>query len=221
MPIALITNGSLLWRKEIRDDLRAFDFVSVKVDTIREEVWRQINRPDPSLQMEVVLDGIRAFSREFEGTLVTETMLVKGLNDRDDLAEETATFVAQLRPRIVYLAIPTRPPSESWCEPPDELRFNSIYQIFRERLPFVECLVEEARSDFEGTGDMEEELLAITSVHPMTHEAIEDFVRRKCAAWAQVEGLIDHGSLRRVQYRGQTFYLRAFGRSRGQPFAQG
>jgi wyosine [tRNA(Phe)-imidazoG37] synthetase (radical SAM superfamily) len=82
---AVITNASLLWQEDVRADLAAADWVSVKVDTDDPEVWRRVNRPCPSLRMQTVLDGVRKFAEEFPGELVTETMLVAGMNDRSPI----------------------------------------------------------------------------------------------------------------------------------------
>lgn len=123
---------------------------------------------------------------------------------------ETAAFISGLRPRKAYLAVPTRPPTEVWCEPPDETIVNAAYQIFAERLPDVECLVEELESGFLSTGEIESDILAITSVHPMTREALQSFVRSRGETSATVVRLLERGQLKAVTYRGRTFYMRRF-----------
>ena len=71
--VAVLTNASLLWMEDVRRDLEQADIVSVKVDSVSEQVWRRINRPHPSLVLERVLDGIREFSSSYKGTLISET----------------------------------------------------------------------------------------------------------------------------------------------------
>jgi wyosine [tRNA(Phe)-imidazoG37] synthetase (radical SAM superfamily) len=66
--------------EDVRRDLEQADLVSVKVDSVAEDVWRRINRPHPSLVLERVLDGIREFSSSYKGMLISETMLVRGVN---------------------------------------------------------------------------------------------------------------------------------------------
>jgi wyosine [tRNA(Phe)-imidazoG37] synthetase (radical SAM superfamily) len=82
--IAVISNGSLVWRQDVREDLVKADWVSLKVDSTREEIWRRINRPHRTLQLAAILDGMLEFAAVYKGELVTETMLVEGVNDRDD-----------------------------------------------------------------------------------------------------------------------------------------
>jgi len=129
--IAVITNGSLLWRADVRETLAAADWVSVKVDAVRPNIWRRINRPHRSLWLSAVLDGMLAFAEAYRGELVTETMLVRGVNDDAAHLADVASFLAQLQPAKAYLAVPTRPPAEPWVEPPPEAVINHAFQLLR------------------------------------------------------------------------------------------
>jgi wyosine [tRNA(Phe)-imidazoG37] synthetase (radical SAM superfamily) len=96
--IAVITNASLVWRKDVRDDLADADWVSLKVDAVRDDVWRRVDRPHGRLRLSRILDGMLEFAESFSGRLVTETMLVEGVNDSDELLEELSEYLA--RPRL-------------------------------------------------------------------------------------------------------------------------
>jgi wyosine [tRNA(Phe)-imidazoG37] synthetase (radical SAM superfamily) len=80
IPVAVITNASLLWNDDVGGDLLAADFVSLKVDAVSPDLWRNINRPHKDLKLDVILDGIRQFSRNFKGMLVSETMLIDNID---------------------------------------------------------------------------------------------------------------------------------------------
>jgi len=167
VPIAVITNGSLLGNEDVRATLNRTQWVSIKVDAVEVPTWQQVNRPHDALALEQVLAGLRAFSRGFEGELATETMLVRGLNDRPAALESTATFLAELGPAVAYVAVPTRPPSEGWVRAPDEEVVTAAHEIFSRHLPRVELLVGWEGSDFGTSGDAVEDLLAISAVHPL------------------------------------------------------
>jgi wyosine [tRNA(Phe)-imidazoG37] synthetase (radical SAM superfamily) len=81
IPIAVISNASLIWREDVRQTLAMADWVSLKVDAVDEMLWRRINRPNPSLDHRAILDGLLSFAGEYEGKLVTESMLLSDLND--------------------------------------------------------------------------------------------------------------------------------------------
>jgi len=191
IPIAVITNGSLVWREDVRDDLMKADWVSLKVDSTRDEVWRRVNRPHRTLQLASILNGMLEFARAYSGELATETMLVERVNDSDDHLREVAGFLARLRPARAYLSIPTRPPAEKWVRLPGEQAINRAYQIFSERVDQVEYLIGYEGNAFAFTGDIEEDLLSITAVHPMREEAVNEFLARARADWSVVHQLID------------------------------
>jgi wyosine [tRNA(Phe)-imidazoG37] synthetase (radical SAM superfamily) len=116
--IAVISNASLIGREDVRESLLEADWVSLKMDSTQEEIWRKIDRPYGALRLAPILDGALEFAHAFKGKLVTETMLVKGINDDDDQIRDVAGFLARLEPATAYLAIPTRPPAEEWGHPP-------------------------------------------------------------------------------------------------------
>jgi wyosine [tRNA(Phe)-imidazoG37] synthetase (radical SAM superfamily) len=221
--IAVITNSSLLWREDVREDLMEADWVSLKVDAVREDVWRKTDRPHGALRLTTVLDGALEFARIFEGELATETMLVEGVNDRDDHLREVASFLARLEPARAYLSIPTRPPAEEWVQAPGEETINRAYQIFAERVNPVETLIGYEGNAFAFTGDLEKDLLSITAVHPMREDAVGEFLaraqpgqrarpkQRAGADWSVVRELVEQGQLVRTEYKGQRFYMRKLG----------
>jgi wyosine [tRNA(Phe)-imidazoG37] synthetase (radical SAM superfamily) len=206
--IAVITNGSLIGREDVRGDLLGADWVSLKMDSTRRETWRKIDRPHGTLRLDSILDGALEFASEFKGELVTETMLVEGVNDDDDHIREVAGFLARLRPAIAYLAIPTRPPAEEWVRPPGEEVINRAYQIFSEKVDRVEYLIGYEGNAFAFTGNVEEDMLSITSVHPMREDAVSEFLARAGADWSVVHRLIAQDQLVESKYDGLTFYMR-------------
>lgn len=206
--IAVITNGSLISREDVREELAKADWISLKVDSTREEVWRRVNRPQPTLQLPAILEGMLEFALSFKGELTTETMLVRGLNDKIDQLQELAIFLKQLHPIKGYLSVPTRPPAESWVHPPHESQLNQAYQIFSEHLHGVECLTGHETTDFSLTGDLAEDILSITAVHPMRHEALEKVMQERGDDFSIVDRLIEKGKLVKLDYGGKTFYMR-------------
>ncbi len=206
--IAVISNGSLIGREDVREDLLGADWVSLKMDSTRREIWRKIDRPHGSLQLTSILDGALEFAQVFKGELATETMLVEGVNEGDDHIREVASFLARLRPATAYLAIPTRPPAEEWVQPPGEEVINRAYQILSKSVDRAEYLIGYEGNAFAFTGDVEEDLLSITSVHPMREDAVSEFLARAGADWPVVRELIEQGRLVETEYGGRKFYVR-------------
>lgn len=212
LPIAVISNGSLVWREDVRGALDRADWVSLKVDAVLEAVWRRINRPHPALGMDAVLEGMLRFARDFPGELATETMLVRGVNDDDASVDAVAAFLERLGPRTAYVAVPTRPPAEPWAEPASEEAVNRAFQRIAERLPRVEILTGFEGTGFGTTGDPAQDLLATSGVHPMREDAVLALLDRAGADRSLLERLVAQDRLRPVRYRDHTFYVRRFSR---------
>ena len=206
--IAVITNASLIGREDVRDDLMEADWVSLKVDSSIEDVWRRINRPPRTLQLASILDGMLEFAKVYKGEVATETMLVEGVNDGDSHLREAADFLAQLRPARAYLSIPTRPPAEKWVQPPSEEVINQAYQLLGKRIDQVEYLIGYEGNAFAFTGNVEDDLLSITSVHPMREDAVSEFLSRAETDWSVIHRLIAQERLIEMEYEGRKFYMR-------------
>ena len=206
--IAVITNASLLWKKDVQDDLSNADCVSLKIDTVNRKNWKKINRPHKLLNIGKVLSGVTEFSRGFRGELITETMLISNLNDNTRELEMIADFIEGLIPKKSYISIPTRPPAEKWATPAAEFDINMAYQVFKERGIDAEYLIGYEGNAFAFTGNAEEDLLSITSVHPMREEGVNNFLSKAKADWSIIEKLIKENKLVEVEYKDKKFYMR-------------
>ena len=213
--IAVITNGSLIGRRDVQADLMQADWVSLKIDATCDEVWRRLDRPQRTLQLAAILEGMLAFAQVYPGELVTETMLVEGINDSAEHMGQIADFLAELKPARAYLSIPTRPPAEAWARPPAEEVINQAYQILSQRLDRVEYLIGYEGNAFALTGDVERDLLSITAVHPMRQEAVSDFLARAGSDWSLVRRLVAQGQLVETTYAGRSFAMRKLPGRRG------
>jgi wyosine [tRNA(Phe)-imidazoG37] synthetase (radical SAM superfamily) len=210
MPIAVITNASLLWREDVKEDLRKADFISLKVDAVSENLWRKVNRPHKGLRLNMVLESIQEFAEEFRGTVVSETMLIKGIDYGNEF-EKIAEFLTELKKlNKAYIAIPTRPPTENWVKRPKEDVVNAAFQAFSKKLGAsrVEYLVGYEGNAFASTGNVEEDLLSITAVHPMREEAVKKLLKKANADWQVIEKLLCGNKLVELEYEGNTYYMR-------------
>lgn len=206
--IAVITNASMLWMEEVRNEMMDIDCVSIKVDSVIEEAWRAVNQPNPLLSLPDVLDGISAYVRSFKGLLFTETMLVRGINDNFESLDATASFLEKLQPDKAYIIVPTRPPAESWVEAPDEASLNRAYQVFRTHGLDVELLTGFSPEDFSTSGDLEEELLSITAVHPLRESEAVELITKAGGNKSILKALVEEGKMARTIFDGIPFYLR-------------
>jgi wyosine [tRNA(Phe)-imidazoG37] synthetase (radical SAM superfamily) len=205
-PVAVITNGSLLWREEVAAAVSLADWVSVKVDTVVESMWRRVNRPDRRLEFAKMLEGIRTFSSQYGGELVSETMLVDGENTDGEGLAALAEYVREISPRKAYLSIPSRPPAKPGVRVPDEEQLNRARQAFETAGLKVECLTRYEGGEFAVTADAAQDILSIAAVHPLREDALRQIVQRSAADWKLVERLLAEGRLRKNVHNRETYY---------------
>ena len=210
IPIAVITNASLLWNEDVRAVISKADWVSLKVDSTIEPIWNQLNRPHAALRLNDVMNGIRLFANIFEGKLVTETMLLDGINDMDENISGVANFIHEIGVSNSYLAIPTRPTAESGICAANETTLNRCYQIMAAAIPHVEYLIGYEGDAFAFTGDIRHDLLGITAVHPLRESAVNKLLGQAKADWSLIEDLIAERNLKEVKYLGERYFVRCF-----------
>jgi wyosine [tRNA(Phe)-imidazoG37] synthetase (radical SAM superfamily) len=208
-PVAVVTNGSLLWREGIRDALMRADWVCLKVDAVREATWRRINRPDRRLSVDQVLRGHHEFARVFAGTLTTETLLVAGINDQADELQAIADRLGVLRPATAWLSVPTRPPTERFVRAPAADAIDRAREILAHRVGRVVNLTARDPDEFSGTGKVADDLIAIAAVHPLRESAVVALLRAAGADWSVVETLLERRLLSAIDYEGERFYRTA------------
>ncbi len=212
-PLAILTNSSLLWRSDVLDDLKRFDYVSLKIDTVHESTWRRINRPHSVLKFEDILNSIERFSKTFNKTITIEVMIVKNVNDYDLNFEDTARFIKKLsNVKKVYLAIPVRPPCEAWVKPPSSEVLVKAYNIFSKILN--EDKVEVLSNLEENIDNVENSLsyiLRTINVHPLKYEyALKILSRDYNYPEKVIEELVGRGLVSIVDYLGTRFLIRKF-----------
>ena len=204
--IAVFTNSSLIWKKEVQEALKLADFISVKIDAIEEKTWEKINHPSSSLNLTKILNGILDFKENYKGTLVTETMLIDGLNDNEDELIKIAHFFVKVDPEIAYLTVPTRPTPLKNIHRPERTKTKNSYRIVRSIFNRTELLDEYEGNEFSISSKTEESLISIMAVHPMRKDAVEKYLKSSNSNWNTITKLIEEKRIRQLEYDGNTFY---------------
>lgn len=208
IPIAVITNGSLLHEPDVVQALLQADWVSVKMDAADETTWRRINLPVKGLAFDTLLKSVTTFAHRFHGTLCTETMLIDQKNDTSDHLNRLAALIAKLEPAISYLSVPTRPPSVKSVKGPNEQQLTHAWDIFTSHGINTELLTGFEGTDTGFSGNAAADILSITAVHPLRADMMEELLRHDKAGFEVVELLLRQGNIAAIQHNDHTFYLR-------------
>jgi len=171
LPVAVITNGALLYLPEVRQDLMAADAVLPSLDAGTAKLYRQINRPYSEITFDRLLSGLTAFQKEYRGQLWIEVMLVRDLNDTEEALREIAEALQRIRPDEVHINLPTRPPVETWVQPPDNDGLMRASAILGDIARVVHPA--EGTFDLSGYDNPLDAIIGIITRHPMKQEQIE------------------------------------------------
>jgi wyosine [tRNA(Phe)-imidazoG37] synthetase (radical SAM superfamily) len=169
LPVAVITNGSLLYLPEIRLELSPADAVLPSLDAGNARLYRKINRPHPEVSFNRLIEGLIAFRKEYQGKLWVEVMLVKDINDTVEALQEIALALEKIQPDQVHLLLPMRPPAESWVQPSDINGIQRAKDILGSVTP-VETpasVPRDATTPVLTKDDLELAILGIVQRHPM------------------------------------------------------
>lgn len=210
IPVAVITNASILHDESVRKDLLQADWVSLKMDAPDCSSWMDINRPAEGLDFVSHNFFIERFAEEYKGYLCTETMLLQGYNDTALQFRILAEMVKRAKPFKAYLAIPIRPPALSGVKPPGSETLNEAWHIFTGMQIPAELLIGFEGTDTGHTGNAREDILNITAVHPLREDSVAELLQHDKADFSVIESLLKQNLITVATYNHHVFYLRKY-----------
>lgn len=136
-PIAVLTNGSMLWKDEVRKSLMNADVVIPSLDAGNEEMFQYINRPCKELALEEVVSGIKSFIEEFKGETWLEVFLLKGVSSEEKHVRQLSDIVRWLKPKKTQLNTIARPPCEKYAIGLSSQELDSLCKYFPDEVEAV------------------------------------------------------------------------------------
>jgi wyosine [tRNA(Phe)-imidazoG37] synthetase (radical SAM superfamily) len=137
IPVAVLTNGSLLYEEEVRKDLIGADIILPSLDAVSSETFIRINRPYKGLSVEKVIEGMVEFRKVYKGQIWLEILFCKGVNDSQSELLQMKKTVDRIQPDLIHLNTVVRPPSEQWAIPLSLKEMEEIRAFFGERASII------------------------------------------------------------------------------------
>jgi wyosine [tRNA(Phe)-imidazoG37] synthetase (radical SAM superfamily) len=206
IPVAVITNGSLFFMEDVRQDLKSSDVVLPTLDAGSEDVYRTLNRPHGSIGFEEMLQGQVDFRKEYPGKIWLEVMLVKGVNDSDESLMEIKDAIEQVKPDRIYISVPIRPPAKPGVRPPEPDRIIRAHEILNATLDLIDY--ESGEFGLDNFPDLRNTIIEICSRHPLREEQARDIEGRFPGA-ESIDTMLSDGNLVRVEYQNISYLLPA------------
>lgn len=209
-PVAVITNGSLLYLPEVREELLQADAVLPSLNAGSETLHLQIDRPAAGLTFRQHVDGLVAFRKEYKGRLWIEVMLLGGINDSDEALHDLAAVLKEINPDMVHLVLPTRPAPEQKVHIPSEEPIEQAIAI----LSTVATVVHPVKGtmDLRSAPDLLHAITAIISRHPVQQrelqKAIADCFPGENDKVCQVmQDMLATGRFKLVEHEGEPYWV--------------
>jgi len=166
IPVAVITNGSLLYEEEVRRDLLRADIVLPSLDAVSQEVFNRVNRPLLGFSVEKVVEGLVDFRKAYQGQIWLEILFCKGINDSKEELLKMKKTIDRIQPDLIHLNTVVRPPSEKWVAPLDQKEIEVIRAFFGENASIISEFDRHPSPVLER--DIKEEVLNILRRRPLS-----------------------------------------------------
>jgi len=205
IPVAVLTNSTLLTRAEVRKDLWAADLVVPSLDAATQEVFRRLNHPHPSLSVDAVIRGLIQFRRQFKGKIWLEILLVRGVNDSPAHLRKLREAAEKIHPDRIHLNTVVRPPAQRTARPLSLEEMRRAKAFFGKK---AEIVAPFDRSEPAATqAGTEEAVMAAVRRRPMTLPDLAAVLGRHPNELLKVlDLLLKEKSIRIVHFKGEKFY---------------
>lgn len=208
VPVAVLTNGSLLWMAEVRDALMGADLVIPSLDAGDRSWFYRVNRPHSSIDFEAMVEGIETFTRAFTGEVWLEVMLLAGATGTPEQVAAIAERVRRIAPDRVQLNTAWRPPAEASVHPLPDVRLERFASAFPGMVDIVAERPERLLESAGAAGIEDDDILTLVSRRPCTLEDIADGLGAHVAeVLKHLDALRTAGRVTTSAREGRTFWI--------------
>lgn len=168
--LAVITNSSLLFLDQVKEALLEADIVLPSLDAASSLVFKHINRPKASLDINEIIKGLIAFRKEFCGQIWLEILFCRVINDDHAEVERIREKIEDIKPDKVQLNTVVRPSSEYFAYPLNGEQITSIKEMLGSKAEVIADIVPSVK----GTHfvDNEEKIKNLIARRPCTCDDI-------------------------------------------------
>jgi wyosine [tRNA(Phe)-imidazoG37] synthetase (radical SAM superfamily) len=205
VPIAVITNSSLLSRQEVREALLPADCVMPSLDAATPNAFQKINRPHPAMQVAEIIEGLTAFRSAYRGQLWLEILLCQGINDSEEEIEAMRAAIRRIRPDRVQLNTVVRPALEAHAVALTREQMEQVKNVLGDGVEII--------ADFTGMRHaalpekIEERIIRIVERRPMT---ADDLARVLSLGTEEITKIVDkliaQGKLKPRSFNQRLYY---------------
>jgi wyosine [tRNA(Phe)-imidazoG37] synthetase (radical SAM superfamily) len=205
IPVAVLTNSTLLTRKRVREALLAADLVVPSLDAVTQDVFLKINRPHPTLKIKEIIEGLRKFRQEFKGALWLEVMLVQGVNDSPIHIKKLKEATTKINPDKIQLNTVIRPPAEKFARPLTHKEMKKIRETIGKKCEII--IPFEKKEQPPASENIRSSIHSLLQRRPATLSDIASSLgKHKNEIIKHLNVLLEEGKVKAVVHRDQRYY---------------
>jgi wyosine [tRNA(Phe)-imidazoG37] synthetase (radical SAM superfamily) len=204
--VALLTNGSLFWRDEIREGVLGSDLILPTLCSGFEDTFRYIHRPHPALKLHRVIEGLIRLRSEYRGHILLEIVFIKGINDTDSEIEVLGKVIEQIHPEKIQLNTVVRPPADARAISLDRERLEEIRTFLGENAEVIAGRA--ARASSRQRESLTNRFLGMVRRRPLSAKDAADILGLRTDEFELLaKALVLKGHIRRQEHLGEIYYV--------------
>lgn len=131
IPVAVLTNSTLISQKQVRSDIKNAEVVIPSLDAATEKIFNKINRPSPHVHVDKIIDGLIRFRKEYDGAIWLEVFIIPGMNDTTAELNALKLVIGKIKPDQVHLNTLDRPGSVSTLRAATREELEHVLDVFQ------------------------------------------------------------------------------------------
>ena len=205
IPVAVLTNATLLTEDRVRKDLLEADLVVPSLDAVTQSLFDKVNRPHASLNIDSIIRGLKAFRREFSGQIWLEIMLVKGINDSPAHIQKLKKVIKQVNPNKIQLNTVIRPPAEATAQPLTPAELEEVREVLGEQCEIIADFSKKEQLPHES--NLESAILVTVRRRPVTLADMAAFLgKHPDEILKHLNHLIQNNQVKQIRHEGKIYF---------------
>jgi len=170
IPVAVLTNGSLLWNRQVRDSIMEADLILPSLDAHNQAGFETINRPHPHIEFGKMVEGLITFRKEYPGEIWLEVFVLEGINSSEADAKQFKYWIERVNPQKVHINTAVRPSAETYAREVSVEQLAGFSRLLGEKAEVIAAFSESTKP--ETRIGVEEDLLNLIARRPCTLDDI-------------------------------------------------
>ena len=204
-PVTLLTNGSLLWNRQVREKITGVDILIPTLSSVYQKTYNKIHRPHPGLKLEDILEGLKGMRKEFAGKYFREVFFLAGLNDTEEEVSGLFEIISHIQPDRVQLNTVVRPPSETGAISVSKEKLEEIKNLFGDKTEIIAVAPRKSRNN--KIDSIADRITEMIKRRPVTVDDISNALNiQKVETERFIKELMIKGHIQEERYGENLFY---------------